>query len=450
MSRQVQLYLLIICFQLPAASIAQTNKLVNNAQYPCISVAEYAVLVQHCKANTRKYIHHGLSERPAATVLFNWPLKAGSSLTDCSYYYISAHVDHNNAASAITDYNCGTITYDGHKGTDIAIGPFPYFKMDHNQVLVVAAAAGTIIDKHDGEYDRNCLGAGSNVPANYVIIQHSDGSNALYWHMKKGAVTTKAIGQTVSAGEYLGVVGSSGSSSGPHLHFEVWTGNTNATMIDPFAGTCNLLNATTRWVVQKPYTEPAVVKASVHTTDYTSPAVCGTTETLNESNLYVVPFQGTGLTAGFAKFYLFMRNITSGSTVTMNILNPDASVFATWNYTFPNTFVFSYWSFSKRLPTISGIYTFQAVYNGITCSQNFEIRTCAEKYTAWYGTTDSTWENTANWSCAALPDSNTHVVVYSGVPNLPVINSMASCSSIKLNPSAAIKVKTGFRLKVHH
>jgi murein DD-endopeptidase MepM/ murein hydrolase activator NlpD len=81
--------------------------------------------------------------------------------------------------------------------------------MDNNLVEVIAAAPGTILAVHDGEFDRNCTS--NSLTANYIMIQHADGSQALYWHMKNVSVTTKTVGQTVTAGEHLGVVGSSGS-----------------------------------------------------------------------------------------------------------------------------------------------------------------------------------------------------------------------------------------------
>ena len=204
---------------------------------------------------------------------------------------------------------------------------------------VIAAAAGTIIDKADGNFDRNC--SSNSMTANYVIVQHDDGSYALYWHMKSGSITTKAIGQTVLTGEYLGVVGSSGSSSGPHLHFEVWTGSTSATYKDPFSGTCNTLNANSWWQTQKPYTEPAVIKASVHTTDAIIPA-CDTTETPNESTTYQLPFQGQGLPAGMAKFYIFLRDAVAGTVVNLSILNPGGTTFNSWTFNCNNNYNFSW------------------------------------------------------------------------------------------------------------
>ncbi len=215
----------------------------NDADHPCITPEEYQLIQKQCAENVALL---GLGKNAGSetfTTALNWPIRAAAGFTDCDHYFIAAYVDQNTATGAIADYNCATNTYDGHHGTDIAVWPYGFYKMDHGLVEVVAAAPGTIIGKNDGEFDRNC--GANTLTANYVIVQHADGSRALYWHMKKNSVTTKAVGQTVSAGEYLGVAGSSGSASGPHLHFEIWTGSTNTTYIDPYSGTCNRFPAPT-------------------------------------------------------------------------------------------------------------------------------------------------------------------------------------------------------------
>jgi murein DD-endopeptidase MepM/ murein hydrolase activator NlpD len=55
---------------------------------------------------------------------------------------------------------------------------------------------------------------------NYVSIQHEDGSVAHYWHLQKEGVLVNA-GDTVKAGQPIGISGNTGYSAFPHLHFEV-------------------------------------------------------------------------------------------------------------------------------------------------------------------------------------------------------------------------------------
>lgn len=332
----------------------------NDAAHPCISAEQYANIEQRISENIKAIKPAQGGARKTTATLFNWPLQT-VGITDCGYYYIANYVD-QDATAGIRDYNCGSVTYDGHRGTDIALQPYPFFKMDNNEVNVIAAAPGTIIDKSDGHFDKNC--AFNTDTANYVIIQHADGSVALYWHMKKTTVTTKTVGMTVTAGEYLGVVGSSGSSTAPHLHFEVWATTLSSSLRDPFTGTCNLLNPSTWWVSQKPYTEPAILKAQVNNVPVVLPG-CDTTETPNEDTCFS--------SGASARFYIFIRNETPGMTVNESILNPDGSVFTSWVHNSISSYLCSYWYMIRTLPTVAGLYMFKTVYNGLTCSRSFHI-----------------------------------------------------------------------------
>lgn len=69
----------------------------------------------------------------------------------------------------------------------------------------------------------------NRVYGNYVIIDHGNGYQTLYAHMSK-IIATK--GQWVSQGTRIGLVGSTGYSTGPHLHFTVYK---NGKMIDPMS-----------------------------------------------------------------------------------------------------------------------------------------------------------------------------------------------------------------------
>lgn len=344
----------------------------NSAKNPCITPEQYLILDKECAETSKKLNLKQYKIGNTLTTSLIWPLKAAAGFTDSGFHFIGAYVDQNTTAGATQDYNCENNTYDTHQGTDIAIWPFGFSKMDNNQVEVIAAAAGTIIQRADGNFDRNC--ASNSLTANSIIIQHADGTYAYYWHMKKNSVTSKIVGQTVVAGEYLGIVGSSGSSTGPHLHFEIRTANTSNAYKDPFSGVCNTLNANSWWSVQRPHTDPEILKISVNTTDIPNPT-CPNTEITNESNTFNTPFQGAGLAPGYAKFYLFLREIPANSLINMNILNPNGSVFSSWSYTIPTIYKVSYWGFSKLLPTIVGNYTFQATYNGKTVSKTFAITT---------------------------------------------------------------------------
>lgn len=56
---------------------------------------------------------------------------------------------------------------------------------------------------------------------NFVTIEHSDGTFATYYHLKKNGAYA-SVGQSVKRGDYIGNSGNTGYSSGPHLHFQVY------------------------------------------------------------------------------------------------------------------------------------------------------------------------------------------------------------------------------------
>lgn len=158
-------------------------------------------------------------------------------------------VDHDPTVygSGIDGWNCQDYLgrafpycYDEHDGSDYILdGGFS--AMDSGSTPVVAAAAGVVTFVDDTHYDR-ChadvsTGAvscdGNPIVGNGVIIAHPGGWQTLYWHLKQGSALV-AVGQEVTCGQALGLVGSSGNSSMPHLHFELEAGD--GTVIDPYAG----------------------------------------------------------------------------------------------------------------------------------------------------------------------------------------------------------------------
>ena len=127
----------------------------------------------------------------------------------------------------------GERTIDGqlsnHGGIDIAVSRgTPLYTWKSGVVVRTNNSCG------EGYYGDSCGGGYGN----YVVVDHGeiDGEKfyTVYAHMTN---TTVSVGDSVSAGQQIGVSGNSGSSTGPHLHFEIRTGGTewtNATKQDPY------------------------------------------------------------------------------------------------------------------------------------------------------------------------------------------------------------------------
>lgn len=154
---------------------------------------------------------------------------------------ISGFADLDPAPIAFHDFECGPNTYDGHDASDT---PIRSFEEQWIGVPVLAALDGTVIFARDGHPDMNLNG--SVDPGNFVIVDHGNGREAQYFHLKNGSVAVNA-GQTVRAGQVLGFAASSGNSFYPHLHFATYD---NGTMVEPFAGACR--SGASGWAAQPP------------------------------------------------------------------------------------------------------------------------------------------------------------------------------------------------------
>lgn len=130
------------------------------------------------------------------------------------------------------DYNCGTKSYDEHEGTDYVIQSFQ--AMD-DSIAVYAAAAGIVTYTIDSLYDRETEGDTSKLLGNYLALSHPNGYYTYYGHLMKNSIQVE-VGESVEIGELIGYIGSSGNSTDPHLHFELWYDSLY--VVDPFAGDC--------------------------------------------------------------------------------------------------------------------------------------------------------------------------------------------------------------------
>jgi hypothetical protein len=129
--------------------------------------------------------------------------------------------------SGVHDFRGGPDTYNGHNGIDIGLPNFP--RMDAG-APIFAAAAGTVVAVADGNFDRNTVTSG---PINYVEVDDGNGWHTFYYHCAANTIAVK-VGDVVTQGQFLALAGSSGSSSDPHLHFEVQhNGDVVETELDP-------------------------------------------------------------------------------------------------------------------------------------------------------------------------------------------------------------------------
>lgn len=133
-----------------------------------------------------------ISSQPSASG-FVWPVPG--------FYYLSSQWDENRGS-----YNHGAIDIAGSG----IMG-----------ATVVAADSGVVFSSNNGcphnwpKQNGSC-GCGGGY-GNYIMIDHGNGKSTVYAHLTNTVVGT---GQSVSKGQVIGYVGSTGWSSGPHMHFE--------------------------------------------------------------------------------------------------------------------------------------------------------------------------------------------------------------------------------------
>jgi hypothetical protein len=150
--------------------------------------------------------------------------------------FIQHYVDMKPGKGA-EDYQCGSLTYNGHKGTDIRLRTLT--EMERG-AAVLAAADGIVTKLRDGipdqyfeDYPDDQMEAIRKTGlGNTVIISHDGGWKTVYAHMRNGSIVVSE-GDKIKKGAVLGQIGMSGLTSFPHLHFQVMSGKR---AIDPFSG----------------------------------------------------------------------------------------------------------------------------------------------------------------------------------------------------------------------
>lgn len=311
-----------------------------------------------------------VSKPEAAGPGFEIPLRRGVSNNNPGIYGISNFVDQDSAfPDKLLDWNCGDRTYDtatdNHNGTDYNSALFPWWTMDNDGLVVISVADGEIIDRHDGEFDRQCS-FDPDARANFVVIEHDDGTITIYAHMKSGTVTTRKVGDRVEQGDYLGVVGSSGFSTGPHLHLGVQ--NRFNTLFDPYAGECNALNNESYWNDQEPYLVKGIASVDTHSASPEYPP-CPQTE---------VPYFSDEFASQDTIYAsVTVRDFDSEDVIDVELRNPAGQTVLETSFSDPE---FGYaqavsiiWGFQLGQPSVAGMYTWIATFGGDTRQHRFYV-----------------------------------------------------------------------------
>ena len=143
-------------------------------------------------------------DRVTVTAPVNEKIEVGTAKTGSVGYYAGSYSSRGfmwpaPTARMISQY----FGHNGHKGLDIttsgALGK-----------PIVAAAAGVV----------EIAGSTGNSYGQQVLINHGNGVKTRYAHCVTGSIRVRA-GQRVTAGQQIASIGSTGNSTGPHLHFEV-------------------------------------------------------------------------------------------------------------------------------------------------------------------------------------------------------------------------------------
>ena len=341
---------------------------------PCLDESNHHETHLKLQSLTADYLRrHPNRLRSLEDTTFSWPIRQSDDFAYDYVYGISNFVDQNPAfPGQVTDFNCTSRSYDtqggyNHPGTDIFVYPFPWRAVKYDQVEVVAPASGVILSVQDGNRDTNCDFNDNSAVWNAIYLMHDNGFTTWFGHLKAGTFTEKRAGDRVERGEFLGIMASSGRSSGPHLHFEVY--DDEGQLIDPYAGPCNTLNTQSYWDEQKPFREPRINALITHSA---RPRFAGCVPESGEEETMVkscfVPGESIITTA-------YYHDQQRGDTTFFRLINPSGDAFDSWFHVSPNTYNASWWFWTYNAPqnAMPGRYTWEAKFGDQVARTTFYI-----------------------------------------------------------------------------
>ncbi|UCC26708.1 MAG: peptidoglycan DD-metalloendopeptidase family protein [Gemmatimonadales bacterium] len=272
------------------------------------------------------------------------------------FYYVN-YVD-LRSGPGILDYRCGPKSYDGHHGVDLTL---PSFERMDEGVRILAAAPGTVTQIADGVFDRSTTN-GPGGFGNHVRLQHRDGFESIYGHMARSSVAV-SLGQSVEAGQVLGLVGSSGNSDMPHLHVEFLR---YGSVVDAFAGECG--DVVDHWAAADPYQDEfGLIQSRLTTADLTLDLVKAPVAHTSTFSTDDVRFSA----------WVHLANVREGSTSRFDLFDPDGGLFWTYSFTHDRFWAMSWWWVWRTLQgsmTVPGTWRLEYRNDGnLLAEHDFEL-----------------------------------------------------------------------------
>jgi len=264
---------------------------------------------------------------PDLPMKFQTPIGRSANQT----WAINNYADVDPRSNFASDYRNGPFQYNGHNAIDA--GPWGFYMQDQG-IPILAAADGIVDAVQDGFFDRETsLG---NRPGNFVQINHGNGFKTLYYHFAANTITVQ-VGSPVRAGQLLGQMGSSGSSTGTHLHYT-------------------------------PYYREAPIETGFAPNDYNHAPMpyggdvppfffaTGITNRMVDSDVgeqIANNYSYAQGSVGTLAFWLQAYNLKVGDLLQWRYYRPNGTILATNSFTLPTNYRFSWWYWSRNLTNFS-------------------------------------------------------------------------------------------------
>ncbi|MFN7878340.1 MAG: peptidoglycan DD-metalloendopeptidase family protein [Pirellula sp.] len=238
---------------------------------------------------------------------------------------INNYADVNPRSNVAADYRNGPFQYDGHDAIDA--GPWGFSGQDQG-IPILAAADGIVDAMQDGYFDRET--SMGNRPGNFVRIDHGNGFKTLYYHFAKDSITV-TVGTRVRAGQILGQMGSSGSSTGTHLHYTPYY--RDAPLETGYAPSVYDANPLPYGGDLQPFFLATGISNRLVSTELN--------EQISENNTYL---QGS---TGSINFWMQVYNIKAGDVLQWRYIRPNGTLYATNTHVVPESYRFSIWWWNR-------------------------------------------------------------------------------------------------------